>query len=313
MPSQATKRKHTPDTEESPSEAAPVASPNKQARHQGPTLPPSTTNKDEIDLDDDSSDDGFGPSAPINTVSVGPSQPVSGPTLPPQSNKDEIDLDDSDSDTGPAPPAAAVGPTADDSDSSSDSDDDYGPALPGAGPRRGPIGPTLPSAANDSTAPTRDAWMLEPPTSSGYSERDTTKMRARKFTSKPGPSESGVSAIWTETPEEKLKRLQDSVLGRSSEQASGSTVSKKSKDEEERNRRIAKSIESQRGQSLYQEHQDKNKASGKATDEEDDPSKRAFDREKDMALGSKIGSSQRQELINKSANFGGRFQKGSYL
>lgn len=306
MPAQAPKRKRTPETEEISSTTEPL-SPNKQARLHGPTA----TNQDEIDLDDSSSDDGFGPSAPISTATVGP---VAGPTLPTPSNKDEIDLDDSDSDVGPAaPPPPPAEPNADDASSSSDSDDDYGPALPGTGPRRGPIGPTLPSAASDSTAPTRDAWMLEPPTSSGYSERDTTKMRARKFTSKPGPSDSGVSAIWTETPEEKLKRLQDSVLGRSSEQASGSTVSKKTKDEEERNRRIAKTIDSQRGQSLYQEHQDKNKASGKTTDEEDDPSKRAFDREKDMALGSKIGSSQRQELINKSANFGGRFQKGSYL
>lgn len=168
--------------------------------------------------------------------------------------------------------------------------------------------------------------MLAPPTSTGYSERDTTKMKARKFASKPSASAGGssgeLSSIWTETPEEKLRRLQDSVLGRTSG-ASGSAehagATAKSKQEEERNRKIAASIESQRGQSLYESHQQQKKDSRQDkpgvhdSDEEDDPSKRAFDREKDMALGSKIGSAQRRDLVNKSANLGGRFSKGSFL
>lgn len=166
--------------------------------------------------------------------------------------------------------------------------------------------------------------MLAPPTSTGYSERDTTKMKARKFASKPkaGSGSGGeISSIWTETPEEKLRRLQDSVLGRSSGadgSAAGAAGPVKSKEEEERNRRIAASIESHRGQSLYDEHQQQKRESrqgkpGADDEEEDDPSKRGFDREKDMAIGGKIGSSQRRELVNKSANFGGRFQKGSFL
>lgn len=298
-------RKRALDTEDDAAADTP-SSANKQARTVGPTLPPTTANQDEIDLDDDGdSDDDFGPSA---SALVGPAQPAA--------NKDEIDLDDdSDSNIGPAAPELAHGPPhieADESDS--DSDDDYGPALPGAGVRRGPIGPTMPSSLSSDAAPTRDAWMIAPPTATGYTERDTTKLRARKFASKTGPSDGTVSAIWTETPEEKLKRLQDSVLGRQGENSSAaaSTAAKQSRDEEERNRRISASINSNRGQSLYDEHQDKARASGK-DDEEDDPSKRAFDREKDMALGSKIGAAQRQEFVNKAANFGGRFQKGSYL
>jgi len=158
--------------------------------------------------------------------------------------------------------------------------------------------------------------MLAPPTASGYSERDPTKMRNRKFASKPASSSgpSTVSTIWTETPEEKLKRLQDSVLGRADKNTDTAPKLGKSQEEGERKRRIATNIESQRGKSLYAEHQGRREKEGKRVEEEeDDPSKRGFDREKDMALGGKIGTAQRRELMNKAADFGGRFSKGSFL
>jgi hypothetical protein len=160
--------------------------------------------------------------------------------------------------------------------------------------------------------------MLAPPTASAYTERDPTRIRARKFTSNPTGKPAGgggVSSIWTETPEEKLRRLQDNVLGRSgsANDAAESSSSRRSKEEEERNRRIASNIESQRGKSLYAEHQQRKKNAGEKIEEEDDPSKRGFDKEKDMALGGQIGTAQRRELLNKAADFGGRFSKGSFL
>ncbi|KAF4341712.1 hypothetical protein FBEOM_4341 [Fusarium beomiforme] len=302
LPPHLSKRKRTPDDEASNS--------SKHRRSESPAK-----NSNEIDLED--SDDDYGPSAPL------PPQAFAGPALP-TTNQDEIDLEsDSESEPGPAPPKPAVGPTplpaeisqrpqtAPDSDS--DSEDEYGPALPGSAKANKPIiGPHLPSAE---PAPQRDSWMLAPPTASGYSERDPTKMRNRKFASKPASSSgpSAVSTIWTETPEEKLKRLQDSVLGRADKNTHVTSKAGKSHDEEERNRKIAANIESQRGQSLYAEHQGRREKEGKKAEEEDDPSKREFDREKDMALGGKIGTAQRRELMNKAADFGGRFQKGSFL
>ncbi|KAJ4271570.1 hypothetical protein NW762_000274 [Fusarium torreyae] len=303
LPAHLSKRKRTPEDEASNS--------SKHRRSESPAK-----NKDEIDLDD--SDDGYGPSAPL------PPKASIGPALP-TSNRDEIDLEsDSDSDTGPAPPKPTVGaapPPADISqrpatspDSDSDSEDDYGPALPGASNANKPtIGPQLPAAE---PALQRDSWMLAPPEASGYSERDPTKMRNRKFASKPSSSSAGsagVSSIWTETPEEKLKRLQDSVLGRADKTADTEPKGGKSREEEERNRKISANIESQRGKSLYDEHQGRREKAGQKVEEEDDPSKRGFDREKDMALGGKIGTAQRRELMNKAADFGGRFQKGSFL
>jgi len=46
---------------------------------------------------------------------------------------------------------------------------------------------------------------------------------------------------------------------------------------------------------------------------EDDPSKRAFDREKDMGSGMRIGHTQRKEMLNKAAGFTSKFSGGSYL
>lgn len=313
LPPQLPKRKRAPEQNSPPSKHRRSESPSK--------------NHDEIDLDDSDDDDDYGPRAP---TAPKPAVAVAGPSLPP-SNKDEIGLEsDSGSDAGPAPPAPpkrTLGPAPPPADlttrpvddagnsSSSDSEDDYGPALPGSSNAHKPVlGPQLPAAA---AKPSRDEWMLAPPEASSYSERDPTRMRNRKFASKPSSSgPATVSSIWTETPEEKLKRLQDSVLGRE-DKAKAKDVSaapKRSRDEEERNRKIAASIEAKRGKSLYDEHQaQREKSNLKPEEEEDDPSKRAFDREKDMALGGKIGTAQRRELMTKAANFGGRFQKGSFL
>lgn len=355
LPPEPTKRKRSPHEDKHDTAAS-----AKQARHQG-------ANGDEIDLDSDADSD-IGPFAPATTV-IGPSMPSStradngnttgkpsesrdprtaiGPAMPPASeNSNEIQLDsESDSETGPpAPPSSTskhpasgappephtdAQPASSSSSSSSDDDDDdaYGPSLPNPAAARRPLGPSLPAPE---TAPQRDSWMLAPPPSSSYSERDPTRMRARKFSSKPASSSkpsASEASIWTETPEEKLARQKDALLGRSTttsaREADGSAASSslRDKQKEKRDRRIAESIDAARGKSLLDEHKQQRRdhheanttTTKKQEDEEDDPSKRAFDREKDMAIGGKIGSRARQELISKSANFGGRFQKGSFL
>lgn len=47
--------------------------------------------------------------------------------------------------------------------------------------------------------------------------------------------------------------------------------------------------------------------------EEDDPSARAFDREKDMAVSSRISHAQRREMMNKASGYSSRFTKGNFL
>jgi hypothetical protein len=313
-----------------------TSSSNKHPRRDGTAQ--ALQNQDEIDINGSGSDseDDYAPPRPsaLPAPAVAAAR-TAGPSLPPHlatNNDDEINLSGSDSDTGPPPPPPVTTTTANpnpntnpDSDSSSDDDDDFGPSLPSASnPYARQIGPSLPPSEFDDT-PKRDEWMLAPPPSSStFSERDTTRIRARKFASKPSaapPAAAGGPSIWTETPEEKLKRLQDSVLGRASS-ASGidaDGLTEKQRKTQLRNEALAADIQAKRGKTLLEEHQGGKKkavAAGavlREEDEEDDPSKRAFDKEKDMAIGGRITATQRRELVNKSANFGGRFQKGSFL
>lgn len=302
----------------------------------GPSLPPTTapTNDDEIPLDSDS-DDAAGPAPPTKT----------GPAPPPKRV------------LGPAPPPAPLSerpPT--DPDSSSDDEDDWGPSLPGSSSASRAAAAAATAAALSSAsraepaAPKRDDWMLAPPTSSGYRAPDPTKLKSRKFASGPraateGKPGGGVSSIWTETPEEKARRLANAVLGREDPnnphpQQSAAAGPRPDARAGQDDARIRSYTEQTRGKSLVEQHQAARAAGKKSSsstssapgkgdsarwgskagaatggddEDEDDPSKRAFDWEKDMKVGGQISGAQRKELLNRAANFGGRFQSGKYL
>lgn len=318
-----------------------------------------TSNPDELSINSDSEDD-YGPSKP-NTKSS-PPRKVVGPSLPPTKNPDQLDLDESSDDDnygpsapsttdakptspqaaapkrrilGPAPPPGPLSELPSHSathDSPSDSDSDYGPSLP---PAPGTAAyTTSQTSAFDTTATPQEAaapkaqraeWMVVPPTSSSRGV-DPTKLKNRKFASGKGakaPSEkSGISAIWTETPDEKRQRLEDEILGRreaatssrasssSTAQASGKT---ESREEQETARRIREFNERARGRSLYAEHEERKGREIREKEDEDDPSKRGFDRERDMALGGRLGNGEKRELLAKARDFGERFQRGKYL
>ncbi|KAI1378760.1 hypothetical protein F4677DRAFT_411923 [Hypoxylon crocopeplum] len=300
----------------------------------GPTLPPSNT--DEVNLDD-SDDDDIGPSAP---APVPATRPSIGPTLP-STNGEINDVGPAPASTkriqGPALPPAPLAerppaPASEDSDSGSDSDD-YGPALPSstshqARETQARAAEAAARAAEAAAGPQRDDWMLAPPTSGGYRAPDPTKLKSRRFASGPRASASSssnggeISSIWTETPEQKRKRLENAVLGRGDDDSSqtqrktttGSGAGPQREEAPEQQERIRSFTEATRGRSLYEEHQQSRKGRQLHADEEDDdPSKRAFDKEKDMKLGGRIGTAQKRELLNRAADFGGRFAKGKYL
>ncbi|KAI9648695.1 hypothetical protein NHQ30_003335 [Ciborinia camelliae] len=288
------------------------SAPHKSAsppRIAGPSLP--AQNPDELKIESSDDEDSYGPSIPNQR----------GPSSPPKRI------------LGPAPPPASLSerPTYP-PNSDSDSDSDYGPALPPAAGSAAAIAlesqrareiQAAAAKSNEPAKPQRPDWMLAPPTSSDWTSKiDPTKLKARKFAGGKGakaPAEkTGVSAIWTETPEEKRQRLEDAVLGRQDSAASinnGSARTKaESRADEETAKRIREYNAKNRGKSLYEAHTDGSVAGGKdKKEEEDDPSKRGFDREKDMALGGRLGHAKKKELLNRAADFGSRFQKGSYL
>lgn len=136
---------------------------------------------------------------------------------------------------GPIMPPAHLASHADseDEDSNSSSDDDgYGPTLP---PSKGDptdkpqnhasdedIGPAAPPVSQPAK---RDEWMLRPPDQLDFSSRvDPTKLRNRKFnTGRAASATTNKSTVstWTETAEEKRKRLENEVMGIQAPASSG--------------------------------------------------------------------------------------------
>lgn len=355
LPPHLAKRKRSADDEEPNSPPRKVQAAT-VPRTLGSSLPPAS-NPDALDLGESSEDDygpAVGPARSAESkTSTQAAKRVLGPAMPPEpTNPDALDLEDSDDDygpsmpvpiskavpepkrvIGPAPPPAPLSkmPSHPANDDSSDSEDDYGPSLP----------PTAGSAAEAalfeqqeaedwtsvSAAPApekskRAEWMLAPPTEADSRGRvDPTKIKSRKFNSGKGakaPTEkSGISAIWTETPEEKRQRLEDEVLGRkdaatSSRASQQAKPDRRSREDEATERRIREYNEKHRSKSLWAEKEAGLEKAGKKV-EDDDPSKRAFDREKDMALGGRMGNGQKKEMLAKAADLGSRFQRGKYL
>lgn len=164
---------------------------------------------------------------------------------------------------GPAlPPTPAAendndGQRGSESDSDSDSDDEIGPGLPSAcsAPRTEGKDDRLPPKEEEPTAKLpeqksggqRDSWMLQPPGSTDWTGRiDPTKLRNRQFQtgkSAKGAGGSGqVDSSWTETPQEKMRRLQDQVMGVAPPSDSGSRekAADKSKRDEIMRERVQK-------------------------------------------------------------------------
>ncbi|APA09788.1 hypothetical protein SS1G_06005 [Sclerotinia sclerotiorum 1980 UF-70] len=271
----------------------------------GPSPP--SKNPDELEIESSDDDDSYGPSIVNPRMAAPPPKRVLGPALPPASLAER-----------PSHPP----------NSDSDSDSDYGPSLPPvAGStaaialenQRAQEAQAAAAKSNEPSKPQRPDWMLAPPTSSDWTSKiDPTKLKARKFAGGKGakaPGEkTGVSAIWTETPEEKRQRLEDAVLGRQDSDTSSARIRVETKVDEETDKKVREYNAKNRGKSLYEAHAEGSVVAGKGKkEEEDDPSKRGFDREKDMALGGRLGHAEKKELLNRAADFGSRFQKGSYL
>ncbi|KAE9983180.1 hypothetical protein EG328_002494 [Venturia inaequalis] len=227
---------------------------------------------------------------------------------------------------GPAPPPAPLDQIppqpAEAKDEDSSSDDEWGPSLP---TDDAPItskydkepdyrdSKHVRDTQNAKQGLQRDDWMMMPPTQDGLLARmDPTKLRPGKFRSGKaagGPAGGGIESTWTETPEQKRKRLENEMLGIAAPaNSSVNTAQSVRKEDEDAARRIKEYNEKHRGKSLYDEHK-----KTKPEEKEDDPSKRAFDREKDVGGGMKIGHAKRKEMVNRAADFTSKFAGGGFL
>ncbi|KAJ5915258.1 hypothetical protein N7454_011012 [Penicillium verhagenii] len=224
---------------------------------------------------------------------------VIGPTLPPIAQSPESKGSSAESDT--------------------DSDDDFGPSMPP--PHGASVGNQQPTLLEEKSFVSdhatkeseRDQWMLHPPEQSDWATKiDPTQLRNRKFqTGKSARTAASkkVDASWVETPEERIRRLGDEMMGvgASSKGSSNSASLSDSRRTQAMEERI-KNFNNQTGKAIRLE-----KPTHEPKEAEDDPSTRAFDREKDMGVSSKISSAQRREMVNRASDYGSRFSKGNFL
>lgn len=174
----------------------------------GPTLPPHLTFKRKRSAEYEES--GSSRSRSSSTDGKEKRRRVLGPALPP-APIDEM------------PPPA---PLRSEHPEDSDSDDDFGPAPATSIVDTGLVQDAAAEApmlegTQDEPIPKlkREEWMLAPPTQGDWTSRvDPTKLKNRRFNTgksarAPAQPSSTESTLWTETPEQKRKRLQDEIMG----------------------------------------------------------------------------------------------------
>ncbi|KAK3634222.1 hypothetical protein LTR56_015429 [Elasticomyces elasticus] len=211
----------------------------------------------------------------------------------------------------PVQPVQSVQPDSDD-------DDDFGPALPAAASSTTTDQDSTAGMATSVPEPApeklrRDDWMTMPPKQDDLAARmDPSKQRARAFNTGKGAKGASAaddsSSAWNETPEQRQKRLRDEMMGVAKPETQGLPKATVSVKHETVDARTKEQIEKARGPSLMDKHKQTT-----GPEAEDDPSKRAFDREKDMSTGMRIGHAQRKDLLNQAAGFSSKFAGGSYL
>ncbi|KAF4207117.1 hypothetical protein CNMCM8980_007310 [Aspergillus fumigatiaffinis] len=205
-----------------------------------------------------------------------------------------------------------------DEDEDEEADDDYGPSLPPLGgeftanpnevkmDNESHIQSGKPDAHNNNSQ--RDIWMLRPPRPSELSTRlDPTRLKNRKFQGGQSLSYSGeeVDITWTETPQQKLKRLQDEAMGVSSQPVLSHDKSSTSM--------ASKSPPRQHNSSKASERLPPSSTNSLMSSSNDDPSCRPFRWATDMASAPKLSTLQHQKQVGEALDFASKFTKGKYL
>ncbi|KAK9321201.1 hypothetical protein V1517DRAFT_327045 [Lipomyces orientalis] len=167
----------------------------------------------------------------------------------------------------------------------------------------------------------RDEWMTRPPSKSDWSvkQSDPLQLRPRKFLSGSSASRAGQDAdrSWMETEAERKKRVAEEMMGLRRRQDDQPSVgpSLPTERDEELARQVKKYNEQNRGKSLMEQYNEGLAgSSGGKGKEPDDPSRRGFDYEKDIASGGRgMTSSRIQDYVKRASSMDTKFSKGRYL
>ena len=297
----------------------------------GPTLPPHLRPKSEEEKAEKAD------ISEVNSPQISPpSKPsVTGPQLPPHllaAREAKRKRKHESEDAGPYPPSPpskrpiipetrSTPPTND-----SDSDTEVGPSLTAmmtpaesaehtrktAIERLSSVSPQPTSSMPSEPKLQRDSWMLAPPTRADWlGTLDASKLKGRTFNqSKSSNTAKSVDhTIWTETPLERAQRLENEALGRKTKPVREEVEEEgPSAEELERERRIKEYNAQTRGPSLMEKHAALKKDDGDV----DDPSKRAFDYQKDIAGGT-MGFKERNAMIGRAKDLDSKYSRGNYL
>ncbi|KAI8878740.1 hypothetical protein K501DRAFT_258034 [Backusella circina FSU 941] len=148
----------------------------------------------------------------------------------------------------------------------------------------------------------RPEWMIVPPEVDYLKKADSS--RSRTFNSSSLSTLERDSTIWTETPAEKQKRLQEESLGKRKAPMEEPGFSEK--DYAMKQKVDTYNMDS-RPLSLLEMHQQKKK---KAKEMPEDVTKRAFDREKDLLNYKKVDKKSKKEFLKRSGEFNTKFGYG---
>lgn len=259
----------------------------------------------------------------------------------PSKRKADEESDDEVGPTGPPKQARVIGPAlppqlsaaadSDNQESSEDesSDDDFGPRLPSSSKSASATTvsyketPTTSlSSVPDKTPTVSGSWMTISPEDEQQAGglRAPPKLKARGFQTGRAARTSttdtggGVSQPWAETAEEKRIRLENEIMGiktnlgsTNSDSSAYDAAAKAKKLTKERMREFN---EKTSRESLYAA---KKRESKDPTKEDDDPSARPFDKEKDIGGSRTITNSQHRQMLNQASKYDSRFTKGSFL
>ncbi|KAL1727606.1 hypothetical protein EV714DRAFT_275412 [Schizophyllum commune] len=325
----------------------------------GPELPPHLQrpkNNEEEESSDD--EDAFLPELPPDLkggakgASSTPSPSTSGPSASASGLSASKPFAPASTSKPSAPTRPPSAPASYDDD---DSDDDVGPKPLGAPAVRHDENEGIrrfleveqrrrEEAENASKPKTlqRESWMLVPPSASELlSNIDPTKKRTFS-TSTLAPASSrkkNEPNLWTETPQERLQRLKDEVMGRTKGETEGRRKravnpvagddgddeegegdrerAKRRKVEEEHQRNVGEGVEEYtrkiRGPSLTEAHleRERQKAASKAKRDESDPDP-IWDRDRDLGVGGRIFSDgeRKKALHDARSGLGERFGSG---
>ncbi|KAI8641755.1 hypothetical protein BD408DRAFT_367666 [Parasitella parasitica] len=154
----------------------------------------------------------------------------------------------------------------------------------------------------------RPAWMLVPPEVDYL--KNASSGKSRQFTNKTMAPEDLDSSGWTETPAEKQRRLEEQRLGK--RKAPIEDTGGPSELDIERHRNVQQYNMQTRPLTLLEMHQQKKKKDRRQNglSAEEDVTKRAFDREKDLVSYKKINKKDKDEFLRKSAELGSKFGYG---